>query len=180
VPGPRVLTIGHSTHEAAAFVELLRRHRVGLLADVRRHPGSRRVPQFNSGELAHALREAGIEYLHLPELGGRRRPAPDSPNAGWKSEQFRGYADHMESEEFAAALGRLMELAHERRVALMCAEAQWRRCHRRLLSDALVARGAEVMHIDASGGIEPHRLTEFALVERGRVSYPPEQAALDV
>jgi uncharacterized protein (DUF488 family) len=173
-----ILTVGHSTHEPEAFVGLLSGAGVEALADVRRHPGSRRMPWFNGGALAADLGE--IEYEHLPELGGRRAPAPDSPNGGWRVRQFQGYADHMASEEFAAGLSRLLELARRRRTAVMCAEAQWWRCHRRLLADVLVARGHSVLHLDPRGGLVPHELTEFAVVEGERVTYPPAQGALEV
>jgi uncharacterized protein (DUF488 family) len=173
---PSIFTIGHSTHEADAFLELLRGPGIELLVDVRRFPSSRRFPWFNGPELERSLGAAGIEYRHEEALGGRRDPAPDSPNGGWRVGQFRGYADHMGSEEFGEALDRL--LADSRRTAVMCAEAQWWRCHRRLLSDALVATGVEVVHIDARGASEPHELTEFAVVEEGRVGYPPAQGEL--
>jgi uncharacterized protein (DUF488 family) len=151
-----------------------------VLADVRRFPGSRRLPHFNAEELERLLAPEGIEYVHLPELGGRRRPVADSPNGGWRSEQFQGYADHMASDEFAAGMERLLQLGTDRRLALMCAEAQWWRCHRRLLSDALVVRGIDVLHIDASGGTRRHELTDFVLVEGGRITYPPAQPTLEV
>lgn len=121
-----------------------------------------------------------MEYVHLPELGGRRAPVPGSPNGGWKVGQFQGYADHMASEEFAEGLRRLEELAAARRTAVMCAEAQWWRCHRRLVADALLARGWTVLHAGLSGEPQPHQLTEFALVEDGRITYPPGQSALEV
>ena len=138
------------------------------------------MPWFNGPELARWLAAEGIAYEHFEALGGRRSPRPDSPNGGWRVGQFQGYADHMESEEFRAALDRLEQLAAGRRTAIMCAEAQWTRCHRRLLSDALLARGVQVHHIDARGGAEPHGLTGFAVVDRNRVTYPPVQAQLDV
>jgi uncharacterized protein (DUF488 family) len=138
------------------------------------------MPWWGQAPLASMLGDAGIAYLHLPELGGRRAPLPDSPNGGWRVGQFRGYADHMASEEFASGMERLLELAGKRRTTVMCAEAPWWRCHRRLLSDALLARGVEVHHIDARGGLEPHPLTDFALVEGEQVTYPPAQAAMDV
>jgi uncharacterized protein (DUF488 family) len=146
--------------------------------DVRRFPGSRRHPHFNAEALGPTLAEAGIEYLHLPELGGRRNPVDGSPNAGWQVGQFRGYADHMESEEFAAGLSRLRELAGAKRTAVMCAEAQWWRCHRRLLSDALLVRGYEVVHIGARGETQQHELTHFALAEGEKLTYPPAQGTL--
>ena len=145
---------------------------------MRAHPGSRRVPWTGSAELARSLAAGGIDYEHVPALGGRRKPAPDSPNGGWQNEQFRGYADHMQTPEFQGALRRLLD--DERRTALMCAEAQWWRCHRRLLADALVAHGIEVLHIDARGETAPHDLTEFAVVEGGSVVYPPVQEALEL
>jgi uncharacterized protein (DUF488 family) len=138
------------------------------------------MPWFNEASLRDSLAEAGIEYVHLPELGGRRDPLPGSPNSGWRVGQFQGYADHMESREFRAGLARLLELAEGRRTAVMCAEAQWWRCHRRLLSDVLVARGVSVTHVSARGEREPHRLTDFAAVDGERVTYPPAQASLDL
>jgi len=172
-----IFTVGHSTHELRDFLALLARHRVELLVDVRAHPGSRRVPWTSSGELARSLAQEGIAYEHVPELGGRRRPAPGSPNAAWQNEQFRGYADHMRTPEFEAALRAL--LTEGRRTALMCAEAQWWRCHRRLIADALVARGAEVAHIDSRGQTVAHELTDFAVVEGASVLYPPAQGSLE-
>jgi uncharacterized protein (DUF488 family) len=147
---------------------------------VRRYPSSRRLPWFNEGALAATLDEVGIEYMHLPELGGRRRPLPGSPNGGWRVGQFQGYADHMASAEFATGLERLLGLARERRTAVMCAEAPWWRCHRRLLSDALLARDQQVIHVSARGELEQHVLTAFAVVEGGVVTYPPVQATFGV
>ncbi len=168
-----IFTIGHSTHEADAFLRLLRRRAILALADVRRFPSSRRMPRFNAAALENALAANGIAYVHLPELGGRRDPRPGSPHRGWRVGQFQGYADHMDTEEFRAGLERLRELAHERRTAAMCAEAQWWRCHRRLLSDALLVGGLAVWHIDARGGVERHELTPFAVVEGERLVYRP-------
>jgi len=144
--GP-IFTIGHSRHTADAFAGLLERHGVKTLADVRRYPGSRRVPWTNAGQIQRAL---PVEYVHLPELGGRRGPDP-----------FRSYAEHTRSAEFAAGLERLLAL--EGPVAMMCAEADWRRCHRRLVADVLVERGIEVLHIGPEGGIEPHPSAEGRL-----------------
>jgi uncharacterized protein (DUF488 family) len=177
---PTIFTIGHSTHEPGAFLELLRGQRIELLADVRRYPGSRRMPWFNAAELARSLEEAGIAYEHFESLGGRRSPQPGSPNGGWREGQFQGYADHMEGDEFRAALARLQALAAERRVTIMCAEAQWTSCHRRLTSDALAARGHEVLHIDSRGHTRAHELTDFAVVDDDQVRYPPLQAELGV
>jgi uncharacterized protein (DUF488 family) len=177
-PEDDIFTVGHSVHELDEFVGLLRQHSIGLLVDVRQYPRSRRVPHFNSEALETSLPAAGIDYLHMRELGGRRQPRPDSVNDGWENDQFRGYADHMETEEFAAALSRLESLAREKPTAIMCAEAQWWRCHRRLVSDALLVRGWRVRHIGSDGRVEGHSLTPFAVVDRGRLSYPAEQTSL--
>jgi uncharacterized protein (DUF488 family) len=178
-PRPLILTVGHSTHEWNAFLRLLRAAGVAALVDVRRHPGSRRLPQFNSEALERGLREAGIDYLWLgEELGGRRRARAGSANAGWQVAGFRGYADHMASAEFEAGLATLEELARARRTAFMCAEGDWRRCHRRLIADALAARGWDVMHLRRDGRRERHELPPFARVEESRVSYPSAQPTL--
>jgi uncharacterized protein (DUF488 family) len=157
-----MFTIGHSTHPAARFVALLRGHRIELACDVRRYPGSRRHPQFNAGSLTKTLDGAGIAYAGLgDELGGGRRAPPDSPSRGSRAASFRAYADHMQTPEFAAGLARLEELARERRTAIVCAEGDWRRCHRRLISDALAAQGWRVVHIRPDGGVEEHQPTVF-------------------
>ena len=171
-------TVGHSTRERDELVALLRAHGVDALADVRRFPGSKRLPHFNAEALGAALPAEGIAYEHYVELGGRRSRVPGSPNGGWEVAAFQGYADHMASEEFARGLERLEAWARERSVAVMCAEAPWWRCHRRLLADALLVRGHEVRHIvDGRAGSDPapHELTEFAHVEDGRLTYPPAQ-----
>lgn len=169
-----VFTVGHSTRLAAELVALLRGHAIEAVADVRRFPGSRRHPWFGRDELAATLREAEIGYVHLPELGGRRgKPSADSPNGAWRVESFRAYADAMATEAWRSALVRLEELAHERTVAMMCAEAVPWRCHRRLISDALVARGWQVRHILAEGRADPHALHEAARVRPdGLLVYP--------
>jgi uncharacterized protein (DUF488 family) len=174
-----ILTVGHSNHEEDEFVELLRGAGVELIADVRRHPVSRRQPRFERTALAAILLEAGVGYRWLGEmLGGRRRPLPNSPNGAWESDQFRGYADHMASDEFAAGLAELEDLARKQRVAVMCAEAWWVRCHRRLIADALTARGWRVLHLGANGRLEEHQLTDFAVVDGGVVTYPERQTSL--
>jgi uncharacterized protein (DUF488 family) len=178
-PATTVLTVGHSTHALEEFLALLAAGGVELIADVRRFPGSRRLPHFGSEALAAALGRAGVDYEHLPALGGRRRPVPGSLNGGWENAAFRGYADHMATPEFGAGLARLEELARERRAAIMCAEAPWWRCHRRLVSDALVVRGWEVRHLMPGRPPSPHELTPFALVGPGRaLTYPPAQGEL--
>jgi uncharacterized protein (DUF488 family) len=177
-----IFTVGHSTHALEELAGLLRGHGVERLADVRTAPRSRRTPQFNREELERELPARGVEYVHMGELGGWRRPAPDSPNDGWRNAAFRGYADHMAGEEFAEALGRLEELAAERSTAMMCAESLWWRCHRRLVSDALTARGWTVRHIGPDGRLTEHELTPFARVDGERLTYPanPTQESLDV
>lgn len=175
---PRIFTIGHSTHELPEFVQLLRAHQVEQVADLRAHPGSKRLPWFNREALARELPLHELLYVHLPELGGRRRPSPDSPNAGWEVKAFRGYADHMASAEFAAGMDALRALARERPTAMMCAEGLWWRCHRRLVADALTVDGWEVLHIGPQGAATTHELTPFAVADAGRLTYPPMQASL--
>jgi uncharacterized protein (DUF488 family) len=157
---PRIFTVGHSTHPVDRFLALLEAHGVELVGDVRRHPGSRRHPQFNAEALATTLGDSEIGYVGLGDsLGGRRSPRPDSTHTLWRVAAFRGYADHMETEEFAAGLARLEELARQHRTTTMCAEGDWRRCHRRLISDALTEHGWRVLHIRPDGGIEEHQAT---------------------
>lgn len=165
-------TVGHSTLGIEEFIGLLSGHDIEALADVRRYPASRRGPHFNSGPLAASLAGAGIEYLPLPELGGRRRPRPDSPNTAWRSDSFRGYADHMESEEFRSGVSRLLDVARARRTALMCSEVLWWRCHRALVADYLKAHGAHVVHILGVGKSAEHPYTSAARLVGGRLSYP--------
>ena len=169
-----ILTVGHSTHALDGLVALLRRHGVEALADVRRAPRSRRVPHFDADRLRRDLPAAGISYVHLGELGGRRSSGPRSPNDGWRVAAFRGYADHMATPEFDAGLRRLEALADEHCAAVMCAEALWWRCHRRLVADALVARGCRVRHIGPDGRLTEHELTPFARVDGDRLTYPVE------
>src|SRR6266496_4571212 len=140
-------TIGHSTRRIEEFLALLGNYQIGALADVRQFPGSRRHPQFGQQSLANSLAEAGIEYFHFLELGGRRRPQRNSPNTAWRNEAFRGYADYMMTDEFVAGIERLLKLAREKRTAIMCAELLWWRCHRSLISDYLKAKGHHVIHI---------------------------------
>ena len=165
-----VYTLGHSTLELDAFLELLGSHGIAGIVDVRRFPGSRRHPHFASEALAAALGAAGVAYDWLPELGGRRKSQADSPHVGWRVEGFRSYADHMESREFAGGLTRLLAIAAERPSAVMCAEAVPWRCHRQLLADALVIRGVEVRHVTGRT-VAAHRLTAFARVEGERLVY---------
>jgi uncharacterized protein (DUF488 family) len=168
----RIYTVGHSTRSLEELVALLRAHGVRQLADVRTVPKSRRHPHFSRESLSRALPDAGVAYRHFADLGGLRKPRPDSRNAGWRHSGFRGYADHMETPAFAAALERLIEWSAAGPTAIMCAEAVWWRCHRQLIADALIAGGHEVRHIMTTSSAPPHRLTAFARVDAGRVSYP--------
>ena len=173
-----ILTVGHSNHEGQEFLELVRGAGVELIADVRANPRSR-YPQFNRSALAGTMKAAGIGYAPLgADLGGRRRPADDTVNEGWDLEAFRGYADHMAGEQFDAGIGMLEDLARERRTAVMCAEADWTRCHRRLLADALTVRGWRVLHLGPSGSMTSHELTGFAVVEDDQITYPARQTSL--
>ena len=165
-----VYTLGHSTLDLDAFRALLARHHIGGIADVRRFPASRRHPHFGREALAASLAAADVAYEWLPALGGRRPANAGSPHVGWRVEAFRGYADHMESAEFAGGLALLLELAAARPTAIMCAEAVPWRCHRQLVADALVARGVEVRHV-VGAAENLHRLSAFARVEGGRVVY---------
>ena len=168
----RVWTIGHSTRSIDDFIAALRAHEITLLADVRLLPGSKRYPHFNNDVLAHSLGEHGIRYEHFRELGGRRKPRPDSQNTAWRNTAFRGYADYMETAVFADGIARLLALAAEvGPTAIMCAEAVWWRCHRGLVSDYLKARGIEVLHIVDAKKAEPHPFTSAAQIVNGQLSY---------
>lgn len=174
-----IYTVGHSTRPIEDLLALLTGARVELLVDVRTVPGSRRNPQFGRDALAASLSTRGIEYRHEPALGGFRKPARDSPNSGWENEAFRGYADYMATASFAHALEELQELARRRTTAMMCAEAQWWRCHRRLIADALTVRGWRVLHLGLRAEPVEHELTPFAVVgPDGSLTYPPVQGEL--
>jgi uncharacterized protein (DUF488 family) len=173
-PSPAVLTIGHSTRTLEAFVHLLQVHAVRRVVDVRTVPRSRHNPQFNRETLPDALQAAGIGYTHMAGLGGLRHPRSDSPNTAWRNASFQGFADYMQTPEFAANLNALMELAAKERIALMCAEAVPWRCHRSLIADALMVRGIPVDHILDAKNTRPHALTPFAKVEGTRLTYPSE------
>jgi uncharacterized protein (DUF488 family) len=167
----RIWTIGHSTLPIDRFLATLDAHQIQVVADVRRFPGSRRHPHFAREPLQRALAEHGIDYLHLPELGGRRRARRDSPNTAWQSAAFRGYADHMDSPEFAIGIQRVLAAADGHRVAIMCAEAVWWQCHRGLIADFLKAHGHEVTHILTAAKTEPHPYTSAASIVDGQLSY---------
>jgi uncharacterized protein (DUF488 family) len=167
-----VFTIGHSTRTWEDFRNLLRAHGIERLVDVRTMPRSRRHPQFNKEELAAKLRGTRIGYVHLPKLGGLRRAARESRNTGWRNASFRGYADYMQTTDFAEGLQRLMRLAEEKRTAIMCAEAVPWRCHRSMVADALAIRGIHVQHILSEKRAQVHAVTPFAHVEGDEISYP--------
>lgn len=170
-----IWTVGHSTRPINTFLEVLATADIELLADVRRYPGSRRHPQFNQEALSASLSDAGIEYRHFVDLGGRRtKRAPDSPNTAWRVEAFNAYADHAQSPEFIASLNDLLELAATKRTAIMCSEALPQQCHRRIISDVLLARGWAVRHLLSPKRIEDHQLTPFACLDGAKVSYPAE------
>jgi len=172
---PIIWTLGHSTRQIDELLKLLAAAQIRILADVRRFPGSRRHPQFNQDALAASLADAGIKYRHFVDLGGRRnKRLPDSPNTGWRVEQFNAYADYMKSPEFLAAVDELMAAARDKRTAIMCSEALPHKCHRRLISDALIARGWQVRHLLSPKRIDDHQLTPFARVEGTEITYPAE------
>jgi uncharacterized protein (DUF488 family) len=174
----RVWTVGHSNHSPERLVEILKAHGIERVLDVRRFPMSRKWPHFNAESLAASLPAAGIEYVGMPELGGRRKPRPDSPHTAWRADQFRGYADFMDTPEFAASLERAMAQARGRPTALMCAEALPWRCHRSLLSDSFLARGWDVREILNEKDARPRKLPDFARLEGDRVVYDGRQLTL--
>jgi uncharacterized protein (DUF488 family) len=170
-------TIGHSTHSIDAFVDLLVAHDIAHVADVRTVPRSRRHPHFSSEALGRALVSRGLGYEHLPRLGGWRAPQPTSPNRGWENRSFRGYADYAMEEEFAIGLTQLRDRGASRRTAMMCSEALWWRCHRRLIADRLLVRGDTVWHIGSGARASKHQMTPFALVGADRrITYPSAEA----
>ena len=170
-----MLTVGHSTRPIEEFIELLVAHGVTQLVDVRSVPRSRHNPQFNIDSLPASLANAGIGYAHAPGLGGFRHAAADSANAGWRNLSFRGYADYMQTADFAADLTSLIELARHDRVALMCAEAVPWRCHRSLIADALLVHGITSCEVASPKRLQTHRLTPFARVTGLELSYPPPE-----
>lgn len=170
-----VWTLGHSTRPLSSFLALLAHYQIQAVADVRRFPGSRRLPQYAQAPLNCVLVENGIAYRWIAALGGRRRPQPDSPNIAWRNASFRGYADYIASVEFAEGLAELLEVAGRLRTTLMCAEAVWWRCHRALIADVLCVRGIEVVHILDDTHTIVHPYTSPARIVRGRLSYVSTQ-----
>lgn len=178
-PRPVLYTIGHSTHPIETFLSLLSQHQIQVLADVRSFPSSRRWPQFNQAELQQSIERAGIQYLWLKSLGGRRNlKRPDSPHTAWELPAFRSYADYTETPGFAAALEELIESARGARTAIMCSEGLWWRCHRRIISDHMTVRGWAVRHIMPDGKLVAHALADFASVTDGRIIYDGGQQTL--
>jgi uncharacterized protein (DUF488 family) len=176
---PTVWTIGHSTRRPDELLAVLGAYDIELIADVRRFPGSRRLPHFAAPALEAALAQHGIAYRWLPALGGRRRPDTESANLAWRHPAFRAYADHTATEEFADGLFELLMLAHGLRTAVMCAEVLWWRCHRRLIADVLASLGVPVLHIRDERVAEPHRLAAPARLVDGRLSYEVDPGAGD-
>jgi uncharacterized protein (DUF488 family) len=176
----QVLTIGHSTRSLEEFIELLQAHGATCVADVRTVPRSRHNPQFNVDTLPAALKAAGIDYIHLPGLGGLRHSRADSINGGWRNASFRGYADYMQTSEFENSLDELIALAQRQTLALMCAEAVPWRCHRSLIADALLAHGIVTEHIMSLTHRQQHKLTPFAVVQGTAVIYPAVDASAAV
>jgi len=177
-PEGTIFTVGHSTLPVKQFIAVLKAYGIERLVDIRTLPRSRRNPQFEGAALADSLGAECIEYVHLQALGGLRHPRKDSPNTGWRNQSFRGYADYMQTQAFDNALETLITLSHEKRLAIMCAEAVPWRCHRSLVSDALIARGIPVVEILSESSYRPHKLTSFAHVKGTQITYPPDQAKL--
>lgn len=168
----RIYTVGHSNRTLEEFLSVLKENDIRQVADVRVIPRSRRFPYFCDDNLERSLAEAGIGWRHFEALGGMRKPRKDSPNQGWESEAFRGYADYMATHHFDKALRELLDCAGRAPTAVMCAEARPSRCHRRLIADALRVRGIDVEHIGAGGEDGPHEMTSFADVVDGELVYP--------
>jgi uncharacterized protein (DUF488 family) len=177
---PPLFTIGHSNLPLDQFLGLLALHQIEALVDIRRFPSSRAFPHFNQKNVENALQDAGIDYHWIESLGGRRHKAAGSPspNLGLENESFRNYADYMLTGEFQEAVKKLLEIAERKRTAMMCAEIVYWRCHRRLVSDFLIANNITVQHIFPSGELRPHQLTSAARIEVGRVTYPAKQKSL--
>lgn len=167
----RIWTLGHSTRSIDTFIALLRHYGIEAVADVRRFPGSRRLPQYMTAELEAALRDSGIGYQWIEALGGRRRPPSGPSDSAWRNTSFRGYAEHLKSPEFAHGLEQLLELAVDRPTTMMCAEVLWWRCHRSMISDVLKLRGIEVLHIQDERHVSPHPYTSPARIDAGQLTY---------
>jgi uncharacterized protein (DUF488 family) len=167
----KLWTIGHSTHSLDNFIDMLESYNIVHLVDIRRFPSSRKFPQFNKENLEKSLAEHNIHYIHLEELGGRRKANPDSKNTTWRNASFMGYADYMETPEFKEGLESLKKMAVKKRTAIMCSEAVWWRCHRSMVSDAMKAEEWNVMHIMGIGKEQEHPYTEPGKIVNGQLSY---------
>lgn len=170
-----IWTIGHSTRPIDEFLRLLAENQVETVADVRSHPGSRRSPQYGQDALRDELRQRGLNYSWVSALGGRRRARADSPNTVWQNASFRGYADYMQTPQFAKGLEELLSLALEKSTTLMCSEAVWWRCHRSMIADALKAQDIRVLHIMGPNGVTEHPYTAPARIRDGQLSYAKEE-----
>jgi len=166
-----IWTIGHSTRSGDEFRSVLTRHGIEIVADVRRFPGSRRLPQFGADALTDDLASDGILYRWIPDLGGRRQASAASTNLAWRHSAFRAYADHVATEEFATGLYEVLMLAHGQRTVLMCAELLWWRCHRRLIADVLTSIGMEVFHVRGEETPALHHIAPPARLVRGVLTY---------
>lgn len=171
-----ILTIGHSTRAIEDFLDILRAQSVTRVVDVRTIPRSRRNPQFNQESLSESLKESAIDYIPMKQLGGLRHPKADSPNMGWRNSSFRGFADYMQTQEFAEGIDQLIGLAQDGQVAIMCAEVLPWRCHRRLIADALLVHGVQVEHIMTIKTRSKHTMTKWAHIEGTQITYPENLA----
>ncbi len=171
-----ILTIGHSTRALDDFLDILRAHRVTRVVDIRTIPRSRHNPQFNQESLSESLKESAIDYIPMKQLGGLRDSKADSPNMGWRNSSFRGFADYMQTQEFAEGVDQLVGLAQDGQVAIMCAEVLPWRCHRWLIADALLVRGVQVEHIMTIKTRSEHTLTKWAHIEGTQITYPENHA----
>ena len=177
-PATSIWTIGHSTRTFDEVLALLQSQSIQAVADVRRFPGSRKYPHFNAESFSRSLEDNGIHYFWFEDLGGRRKPNEHSHNLAWRNDSFRAYADYMETEEFARALQRLLDLARAQRTTIMCSEAVWWRCHRSLIADALKSRGVRVLHILDHAKVTEHPYTSAATIIDGKLSYGAPQRSL--
>jgi uncharacterized protein (DUF488 family) len=166
-----IWTIGHSTRTAAEFQGLLLAHQIKTLVDVRTYPVSRRLPHFSQKQLSEDLARIGLEYRHLPSLGGMRKPSAKSKNNAWQNASFRGYADHMETDTFSNGISEFLKIARISPTAFMCAESLWWKCHRSLIADYLKSKGNEVIHILKVDKTEIHPYTSAARIVDGKLSY---------
>ena len=169
-----IYTIGHSTHSIEVFLSMLQSFDIKTIVDIRRFPGSRKFPQFDQESLKTSLEEVEIQYIHLVDLGGRRKANKDSKNTSWNNESFRGYADYMETEAFEKAIEQLEHIALKQTTAYMCSEAVWWRCHRSMVSDYLKAKGWNVLHIMNIAKAQEHKYTAPARIVDGKVFYSDE------